>query len=40
MARALPRSQLVVLPAAGHLSSLEVADDFSEVLGNFLHANL
>jgi 3-oxoadipate enol-lactonase len=37
---AMPRSQLVVLPAAGHLSSLEVADDFSEALGNFLRANL
>lgn len=40
MARAIPRSQLVVLTAAGHLSSLEVPDDFSEALGNFLHANL
>ena len=40
MARALPRAQLVVLPAAGHLSSLEVPDDFSEALGNFLRANL
>lgn len=40
MARALPRAQLVVLPAAGHLSNLEVPDDFSEALGNFLHANL
>ena len=40
MARAVPRSQLVVLTAAGHLSSLEVPDDFSEALGNFLRANL
>jgi pimeloyl-ACP methyl ester carboxylesterase len=40
MARAVPRAQLVVLPAAGHLSSLEVPDDFSEALGNFLRANL
>jgi len=40
MARALPRSQLVVLPAAGHLSNIEVPDDFSEALGNFLRANL
>ena len=40
MARAVSRSQLVVLSAAGHLSSLEVPDDFSEALGNFLRANL
>lgn len=40
MARALPRAQLVVLAAAGHLSSLEVPDDFSEALSNFLQANL
>ena len=40
IARAVPRSQLVVLAAAGHLSSLEVPDDFSEALGNFLRANL
>lgn len=40
MQRALPRAQLVVLPAAGHLSSLEVPDDFSEALENFLRANL
>lgn len=40
MARAIPRSQLVVLPAAGHLSSLEVSDDFSEALDTFLRANL
>ena len=40
MAAALTRSQLVVLPAAGHLSSLEVPDDFSEALGTFLQANL
>jgi 3-oxoadipate enol-lactonase len=36
----MPRSQLVVLTAAGHLSNLEVPDDFSEALGNFLTANL
>jgi len=36
----LPRSQLVVLPRAGHLSSLETPEDFSEALGNFLRANL
>jgi 3-oxoadipate enol-lactonase len=40
MARVVSRSQLVVLGAAGHLSSLEVPDDFSEALGNFLRANL
>jgi 3-oxoadipate enol-lactonase len=40
MAAALARSQLVILPAAGHLSSLEVPDDFSEALGTFLQANL
>lgn len=36
----MSRSQLVVLHAAGHLSSLEVPDDFSEALGNFLRSNL
>jgi len=36
----MPRSQLVVLPSAGHLSSLEVPEDFSEALGTFLRANL
>lgn len=40
MQRTIPRSLLVVLPAAGHLSNLEVPDDFSEALGNFLHSNL
>jgi pimeloyl-ACP methyl ester carboxylesterase len=40
MARALQRSQLVVLPAAGHLSNLEVPEDFSEALETFLRANL
>jgi 3-oxoadipate enol-lactonase len=40
MHRALPRSQLVILPASGHLSSFETPDDFSEVVGNFLRANL
>ena len=40
MAAALTRSQLVILPAAGHLSNLEVPDDFSEALGTFLQANL
>jgi 3-oxoadipate enol-lactonase len=36
----MPRSQLVVLTAAGHLSNIEVPDDFSEALGTFLTANL
>jgi pimeloyl-ACP methyl ester carboxylesterase len=40
MHRLMPRSQLVVLSSAGHLSNLEVPDDFSEALGNFLTANL
>lgn len=40
MQRTIPRAVLVVLPAAGHLSSLEVPDDFSEALGNFLRSNL
>ncbi|HXW06641.1 MAG TPA: alpha/beta fold hydrolase [Vicinamibacterales bacterium] len=38
--RAIPRSQFVVLPRAGHLSSLESPDDFSEALRNFLLSNL
>jgi pimeloyl-ACP methyl ester carboxylesterase len=40
MHRELPRSHFAVLPAAGHLSNLESPDDFSEVLGNFLRANM
>jgi 3-oxoadipate enol-lactonase len=40
MHRALPRAQRGVLPAAGHMSNLETPDDFSEVLGNYLRANL
>jgi 3-oxoadipate enol-lactonase len=40
MHRLLPRSHLVVLPRAGHLSNLENPDDFSEALGNFLRANI
>jgi 3-oxoadipate enol-lactonase len=40
MNRLLPRSHLVVLPRAGHLSNLENAADFSEALGNFLRANI
>ena len=40
MHRLLPRSQLVVLPGAGHVSNLETAEAFSEALENFLRANL
>jgi 3-oxoadipate enol-lactonase len=35
----LPRSQLVVLPNAGHLSNVEVPDEFSAVVDDFLHSN-
>jgi pimeloyl-ACP methyl ester carboxylesterase len=38
--RAIPRSQLVVLPRAGHLANIESPDDFSEALQNFLLSNL
>ncbi len=37
---AIDRSHLVVLEGAGHLSNIEVPDDFSEVLQNFLVSNL
>jgi pimeloyl-ACP methyl ester carboxylesterase len=37
---AIDRSHLVVLEGAGHLSNLEVPEDFSEVLQNFLGSNL
>jgi 3-oxoadipate enol-lactonase len=40
MHRLLPRSQLVTLSTAGHLSNLETPADFSEVLDNFLRANI
>jgi pimeloyl-ACP methyl ester carboxylesterase len=40
IARHLQRCQFVVIPRAGHLSSLENPEDFSEVLGTFLQANL
>lgn len=36
----LPRSYLVLLHSAGHLSNVEVPDDFTEALGNFLNANI
>jgi pimeloyl-ACP methyl ester carboxylesterase len=38
--REIRRSQLVILPGAGHLSNLEVPDDFSEALLNFLLSNI
>jgi 3-oxoadipate enol-lactonase len=37
---AIPRSRLVVLPAAGHLSSLETPESFSRVLTDFLQSNI
>jgi pimeloyl-ACP methyl ester carboxylesterase len=40
MQRTIPRAVLVVLSSAGHLSNLEVPDDFSEALANFLRANM
>jgi pimeloyl-ACP methyl ester carboxylesterase len=40
MQRTIPRAFMTVLPSAGHLSSLEVPDDFAEALGNFLRSNL
>lgn len=36
----MSRSHLVLLPTAGHVSNLEVPDDFSEALGNFLQSNI
>lgn len=40
MDRALPRSRLVVLPGAGHLSSVETPDLFSAALSDFLQSNI
>jgi pimeloyl-ACP methyl ester carboxylesterase len=40
MERATGRSQLVVLPGAGHLSSLEAPEAFSIALANFLRSSL
>ena len=40
IARAIAGSRLVVLPAAGHLSSLEVPDAFSDALSEFLRSEL
>jgi len=38
--REISRSRLVVLPGAGHLSSLEQPDAFNAVLGRFLQERL
>ncbi len=38
--REIPRSRLVVLPRAGHLSNLEAPDEFSLALADFLSSNL
>jgi pimeloyl-ACP methyl ester carboxylesterase len=40
MQRAIPRSTLTVIPGAGHLSSLEQPDAFSDGLHDFLFARL
>jgi pimeloyl-ACP methyl ester carboxylesterase len=40
MQRHLSRSRLVVLPGAGHLSSLETPTAFSQALADFLSSNL
>jgi pimeloyl-ACP methyl ester carboxylesterase len=36
MADALPRSRLVIIPSAGHLSAMEAPEDFNSVLQAFL----
>jgi 3-oxoadipate enol-lactonase len=40
MHQEIVRSQLVVLPGAGHLSSVEIPDRFSAALENFLTSNI
>ncbi len=40
LVREIPRSRLVVLPGAGHLSSLESPEQFSLALADFLASNL
>ena len=40
MQRRVPRSRLVVFPAAGHLSNMETPDTFSQALSDFLASNL
>lgn len=39
MSRALPRARLVRLGTAGHLSNLEMPDEFSAALRDFVHAS-
>ena len=38
--RGIPRSQLVVLPGAGHLSNLEAPEAFATALENFLMSSM
>jgi pimeloyl-ACP methyl ester carboxylesterase len=40
MQRAIERSMLVTLPAAGHLSNMEQPDAFSRAIADFLLAHL
>ena len=40
MQRLLPRSHLVTIPGAGHLSNLEAPDQFSEALADFLRSHI
>jgi len=40
MQNQIARSRLVILPEAGHLSNLEVPDNFTLALGDFLSSNL
>jgi pimeloyl-ACP methyl ester carboxylesterase len=40
MQAALPRSNLVLLPDAGHLSNMEASDLFSSALSDFLDSPL
>ena len=40
MQRGISRSRLVVLPAAGHLSSLEAPEAFSRALADYLQSNM
>jgi pimeloyl-ACP methyl ester carboxylesterase len=40
MQRLLPRSRLVEIPAAGHLSALEDPDAFGSALSDFVTSNL
>jgi 3-oxoadipate enol-lactonase len=40
LGRSIPRSRLVVLPGAGHLSNLEAPEQFSLAVADFLESNL